>query len=324
MNHRFLIGAFALAAATLAAAGASAQGFPNRQVTILVGQQPGGPTDTLTRMVAAHLKDALGQPVVVENKPGAGTNLAAETMLQAKPDGHVLFVGGLGPFTVNDILYSKLAFKPERDFALIAILGRTPHVFAVNPEVPVKTLAEFVAYAKTRGGALNHASPGVGTFPHLAAELLRMQAAFASVHVPFRGSTPATLAVATGEVQWNVDSIKLAAAQHRAGKARVLAVTSTTRLKGNEDLPTAAEAGMPEMAVSAWFALMAPAATPAAVVRKINDDATRGLRGEEFARRIEPLGHEAAPMSPDETARFLAAERERWARVIRANGIKAD
>jgi tripartite-type tricarboxylate transporter receptor subunit TctC len=303
---------------------ATAQTYPSKPVRMVVGFAPGGDTDIVARLVADHLNKAWGQSVIVENKVGAGGNISADEVARAPADGHTLLVGGVGALAANPAMYASMPFDPGKDFRAITLLVFVPVAVAINAALPAANLREFVAYAKSKAGAINHSSPGVGSFPHLAAELLRMQASFESVHIPFRGSSPATQALAMGEVQWNVDSLKLAVTQHKAGKARVIAVTSASRLKGNEDLPTAAEAGMPGMTVSAWFALVAPAGTPEPVIQKINEEVTRGLRSEEFGRRLEPLGHQAAPMTPAETTTFLAAERQRWAQVIQANGIKAE
>ena len=318
------IGTLAAIAAVTAPAVAPAQTYPDRPVRMLVGQQPGGPTDTLTRMVATHLGQVLGQPVVVENKPGAGTNLAADTMVKSKPDGHVMFVGGLGPFTVNDILYSNLPFSPEKDFALIAVLARTPHVFAISAALPARSLPEFIAYAKANAGKTNYGSPGVGTAPHFVSVMFMARAGFDSTHVPYRGGPLMMGAVAKNEVQWAFDAPLSVMPPARDGRVRAIAVSEPQRSPQFPDTPTFAELGMPEVNLYAWFALAAPAGTPAPIIARLNAETIRALSTPEAKERLNNLGFESPAMTPAEATAFAAEQRKRLSVVARDNNMKVE
>jgi tripartite-type tricarboxylate transporter receptor subunit TctC len=301
-----------------------AQAWPSKPIRLVIGFATGGPTDTLARTVADMLTQALPQPTVVENKPGGGGNLAAESAAKAPADGHTLFLGTVGPFAINDALYDNLGYAPERDWAPITVIARTPFMVSVNPAVPVKSLAEFIDYAKASRGKVNHSSPGVGTTPQLAAELLRMLAGFDSTNVQYRSSPLMLNAVIQGEVQWTIDVPLTSVPQFQAGKIRMLATTAPKRLASVPDVPTMAELGFPEVTVSGWFAVAAPAATPAAIVERLNAEVTRGLQREDVQKRLSALGFEPAPMSRAETARHFADERLRWTKVIKANNIRGE
>lgn len=324
MHARHWAGALAILAASAAFDHASAQTWPSKPIRLVIGFASGGPTDTLARTVADSLTAVLPQPTVVENKPGAAGNLAAETAAKAPPDGHTLFLGAMGPFSVNAVLFDKLPYDPEKDWLPITVVARTPFMLGINPDMPVKTLAEFIAYAKANRGKLNHSSPGVGTTPQLAAELFRMSAGFDSTNTQYRSSPLMLNAVIQGEVQWTVDVPLTSLPQYQAGKIRVLATTAPQRLPAAPDVPTFAELGFPEVTATGWFAVAAPAGTPAAIVDRLNMEITRGLATEATKARLAALGFEPAPMTPAETARFFADEGLRWAKVIRANNIKAE
>jgi tripartite-type tricarboxylate transporter receptor subunit TctC len=323
-----MYGRFAAALAALLvvanAADAPAQSWPTKPVRVVLGFAPGGPTDTLARTVAEYLTQVLPQPAVVENKPGAASNLAAETVAKSPPDGHTLFVGGMGPYSINGALYSSLPYDPDRELSPISLLARVPVVVAVNPALPVNSLKELVEYAKKNPGAVNYSSPGVGTSPHLFAEMFRMKGGFESTHAPYR-SGPLTLnAAIQGEVQWTIDAPLTAVPAHRNGKIRILAITSDGRWPAYPEFPTMAEQGFPEVTAYAWFALSVPGGTPKAIIDRLNAEVVRGLASEQVKQRLAALGFEPAPMSPSETAKFFAEERARWTPVIKANNIRAD
>ncbi len=318
------IGALAALAIASAPAAAPAQGFPDRPMRVLVGQQPGGPTDTLARMVATHLSHVLGQPAVVENKPGAGTNLAADIMAKSKPDGHVLFVGGVGPFTVNDVIYKDLPFSPGQDIAPIALLARTPHILAINPGIPAKSVPEFVAWLKANAGKTNYATPGVGTGPHFASAMFLGRAGVESTQILYRGGPLMMAAVSQNEVQWAFDAPLSVAGPARDGKVRVLAVSVPVRAPQFPDAPTFAELGMPEVNMYAWFALAAPAGTPAPVLARLNAEANRALSKPEAKQRLANLGFEAPGLTLAQVAAFTAAERKRLSAVARQNNMKVE
>lgn len=310
--------------AALAPAAAFAQSFPDRPMRLLVGQQPGGPTDTLTRMVATHYSQVFGQPAVVENKPGAGTNLAADIMAKSKPDGHVLFVGGVGPFTVNDVIYKDMPFNPEKDIAMVAVLARTPHVLAINPGIPAKSVPELVAYLKANPGKTNYGTPGIGTAPHFASVMFLARAGFDSTQVLYRGGPLMMDAVSKNEVQWAFDAPLSVVPVHRDGRVRVLAMSVPQRAPQFPDTPTFAELGMPEVNMYAWFALGAPAGTPAPVIARLNAEANRALATPEAKERLKNLGFEAPGMMPAEVAAFGAEERKRLSAIARQHNMKVE
>jgi len=324
MRHRACVFAVAAVCAAVAHDPAAAQSYPSKPVHIVVGFGPGGPTDTIARLYGAHLGGILSQPVIVENKPGAGSNLGADQVAKSAPDGHTLFVGGMGPLAINDALYASLAFSPERDFTPVAILARTPLVMAVNKELPAASVKDFVAYAKAQKGKINHSSPGVGSSPQLAEEMFRTVAGFDSTHVPYRSGPLMLEAVMKGEVQWTIDVPLTTMPQHKSGTVRALAMTSPQRWAAYPDIPAMAEVGFPDVTIFAWFALAAPAGTPAAVVARLNAEAVKALTTEAAKQRLANIGFEPVPMSPAETAAYIAAERKRWTAVARAHNIKVE
>jgi tripartite-type tricarboxylate transporter receptor subunit TctC len=316
----------ALAAAlTIAATGdAAAQSWPSKPIRVVVGFAPGGPTDTLARTVADYLTQVLPQPAVVENKPGAASNLAAETVAKAAPDGYTLLVGGMGPYSINVALYSTLPYDPDRDFAPITVVGRGPTALAISPTLGIDSVKEFIAYAKKNLGKINHSSPGVGTQPHLLCELFRMKAGFESTHAPYRSGPAALNAVVQGEVQWAFDALLTTLPAHQNGKVRVIAISSSERWPAQPDIPTMAELGFPEATTYAWFALAAPSGTPKPIIDRLNAEVTRGLRSEAIKTRLASLGLEPAPMTPAETSAWIARERALWTPIIKANNIRAE
>ena len=318
LNVAIVLGA--LATAPIGAA----QDYPTKPIRIVVGFGPGGPTDTIARTLAEHFQKTWGQPALTENKPGAGSNIGADAVAKAAPDGHTLFVGGVGPLAINRALYSALAFDPEKDFALISTIARTPLAFTVNNDVPAKSVREFVAYAKANTGKLNHSSPGVGTSPHLAAELFRSTIGFESQHAPYRSGPLMLEALVKGEVHWTFDAPLTAMPQHKNAKARVLALTSAARWASYPDIPTMVEQGFPDVVVLAWFALAAPAGTPVAILRKLNVETAHALATDGAKQRLAAIGFEPAPLSEAETVKYTAAERERWSALIRAQGIRVE
>jgi tripartite-type tricarboxylate transporter receptor subunit TctC len=304
---------------------AAAQTWPARPVHLLVGFGAGGPTDIIARVLAAGLSATLGQQVLVENKPGAASNLAADLLANAKPDGYTLMLSSIGPLTVNDVLFSNLPFNPATAFSVITLSAETPSILALAPEVPAKSLKEFVDYAKAKNQAVNYASPGVGLPPHFAAEMFRSKAGFASVHVPYRSGSQVVEALMKSEVQWGFDSPATMTAPHKAGKLRVVATTARERWTGMEDVPTLAELGYADMVVMGWFALIGPAGLPQDIVQRLNAETAKALATDEAKQRIANLGMGISPrMTPAETAAFVAAERTRWLTVAKENNIKVE
>lgn len=306
------------------ALGAQAQSWPTKPIRLIIGFAPGGPTDTLARTVAEQLTQSLPQPTVVENKPGAASNLAAETVVKSPADGHTLFLGGMGPYSINGALYSNMTFDADKDLIPLTVVGRSPLVLAVSNALPIKSVRELIDYAKANAGKINHSSPGVGTSPHLADELFRMLAGFDSTHVVYKSSPQVLNAIIQGETQWAFDVPLTALPQHANGKLRVIAIAATARDRAYPEIATLSEQGFPDVSMYAWFAMAAPAGTPKDVVDRLNAEIIRALRTEQVKSRFAAIGFEPAPMSSAETGKFFADERVRWTKVIQANNIKGE
>ena len=315
---------FACASVLLAvAAAAHAQPFPSKPIRIIAPYPPGGVVDVIARSVGERMTQTTGQPNIVENRVGAAGSIGTEAVARAAPDGYTLVVASPS-HTVNISLYSKLTWHPLTSFAPIAMVGVIPNVILVHPSVPAKTLAEFVAYAKARPDQLNYASAGAGSSVHLAAELLEQMAQIKLVHIAYKGQPEAVTALITGEVAMMPLTMALAKARIQAGQARPLAVTTPRRSSALPDLPTVAESGYPGYEVSTWFGYLAPAGTPPDVVARLNAEINSALKHPEVQQRLVALGAELDPGTPQDFAKFLAADMTRWARVIKQAGIKAD
>jgi tripartite-type tricarboxylate transporter receptor subunit TctC len=315
----------ALAACLAASAGALAQAsYPDRTVRIIVPFPPGGPADALARIVGERLATSFGKPFVVENRAGAGGNIGMEQGARAAPDGYTLILAPVGNLTVAPALYSKLPYDPARDFAPITVLASVPNVLIVNPSVPVKTVAELVALAKAKPASLNYASPGNGSIPHLAGEWFKRLAGVDIVHVPFNGVAPASTAVLSGEVQMFFAQSSAALPQWRAGKVVALGVATPKRIAAAPDLPTIAEQGFPGFDATSWYALVAPAGTPPAVIERLHAEIVRVLAEPDVREKIAGLGAEPVGNSPEEFAAMQRAEAARWTRVVKEANIHAD
>ena len=317
-----LIGVAAVAATV--AFSAAAQTWPARPIHLVVGFGAGGPSDLIARLVAAGMSESLGQQIVVENKPGAGSNIAAEQVAKAKPDGYTLMIGSVGPLTVNDVLYANLPFDPVKDFTIISMTAQTPLVLGIGTAVPAKTLQEFVAYAKAKKPPINYASPGVGVPPHFASEMFLGKAGFASTHVPYRSGAAVIDALLKNEVQWGFDVPVTMTAHHKAGKLRALATAANKRWMGIEDVPTFAESGYPDMEIVGWFAVCGPAGLPQDMVQRLNAETAKALARPEAKERLTNLGFVQTPTTPAQAAAFVAGERKRWVAVAKANNIKVE
>jgi tripartite-type tricarboxylate transporter receptor subunit TctC len=310
--------------AVLGAAEAFAQAYPSRPVRVLIGYPPGGPTELIGRVLTDHLTKVMGQPFYVEGKPGAAGNVAGEITANAPPDGHTLNIVGMGIMATNRMLYPDMKFDPQTAFAPITVLVRLPILLEVSTKLPVKTYQEFVAYARQHGAAFNHGSPGVGTLPHLAAELFRSKIGFQSTHIPYRGTGPFSQAMQQGELQWSWDVPHTAMTLSKNGAVRLLAVASAKRVDQFPDVPTLAEQGFGETDWNAWFGLVAPAQTPKEIINRLADEISKGFRDPENIARLRNAGYEPATTTPEEMARTSARDRVLWSEVIRANNIKAD
>ena len=324
-RRRFGVALAACLAAVLAVPSAAlAQVFPAKPAKLVVPFPPGGPLDVTGRLIAQHLSERWGQSVVVENKPGAGGNIGADFVAKSPPDGYTVVMGALSTHAVNPSLYAKMPYDAQKDFAPITLIAITPNVLVVNPDLPVHSVKELIAYAKARPGKLSFGSGSIGSAGHLAGELFKVDAGIDMVHVPYKGAAPAMQALLAGDTQLMFDNLANAMAQVKAGKLRALAVTTAARSKLAPELPTMAEAGLGGFDISTWYGLFAPAGTPPDVVSKWNADVTAMLRTPDMRERLLAQGAEPAPDTPVEFARFVATEAAKYARIVKTSGAKVD
>jgi tripartite-type tricarboxylate transporter receptor subunit TctC len=298
-----------------------AQTFPSRPVRIVCPFPPGGGVDITARAIAQELAALLGQPVLVENKPGAGGNVAAAEVARAAPDGHTLLLTLNALHAISPHLYAKLPFDAMNDFSFITPLVSFHNVLVVSPASNILSIKELIAAAKREPGKLTFASSGNGTNLHLVGELFRTMAGIDIVHVPYKGSAPALTDLMGGSVAMMFDTIPSAAAHVKSGKLRALGVTGAKRSPLFSDVPTIAEAGLPGFEVVSWYGLIGPAAMSQALVRRLNADAAKAANGSQFRARMEPLGFEIVTSTPEKMVEMLAADSARWAPVIKAAGV---
>jgi tripartite-type tricarboxylate transporter receptor subunit TctC len=315
--------ALMLSGASLASALAQAA-YPSKPVRIIVPSTPAGVLDNVARTLALRLPDQLGQPVVIENKGGAGGNIGAEAAARAPADGYTLFIGFNATHGANQALFGKLNYDPVADFAPISLLAAVPNIVSVHPSVPVNSLAELVALAKARPGKLSYASSGNGTSTHLAAEMFKAAAGIDIVHVPYKGSAPAVADVIAGQVPVLVDSVASSAAQVKAGKLKALATTSPSRLAVLPDLPTVAESGYPGFQSTAWVGLLAPAGTPRAIIDQVNAAVLKVMALPETRERMAGFGAEITTSSPEQFAAHIRSEMAKLGKVVRDANIKVN
>jgi tripartite-type tricarboxylate transporter receptor subunit TctC len=299
---------------------ACAQAYPSRPVRWIVGFTPAGGNDITARLIGQWLTDRLGQPFVIENRPGAGTNIAAEIVINSPPDGYTLFLTNFSN-AVNAALYEKLSFDFMRDMAPVVGISRAPVILAVNPSVPAKTVAEFITYAKANPGKLNMGSAGIGSAGHLAGELLQMMTGIKLVHVPYRGNAPALTDLIAGQVQLVFPSSASSIEHVRTGKVRGLAVTGSTRLDALPDLPTVADS-VPGYEASSLYGIGAPRNTPAEVIDRLNKEVNAALADPKLKARLADLGGTPFGGSSAEFGKLMADETEKWGKVVKFAGIK--
>ena len=304
-----------------AAPDVSAQGYPHRPIRIVVAFAPGGGADTNARIIAPRLSEQLAVPVVVDNRPGAGSMLGTEAVARAAADGYMLLLGS-SEFAINPSLQPKIPYDATRDFAPIAQTVSSQYVLSTHPSIPVKSVREFVALAKARPGELNYGSAGVGSASHLAGELLQMMTATKLVHIPFKGAGPATIALMSGEFGFMFSSTTAAVAQIRTGRLRAIAVTGPQRFSELPDIPTVSEAGVPGYIVTGWFGVLAPSGTPREIVNRLSAEIATAVQHPAVRERFAALGTAPVQSTPEAFAAFLAAETEKWARVVKASGAR--
>jgi tripartite-type tricarboxylate transporter receptor subunit TctC len=322
---RTIVVVLAAACASFAVTSAAdAQPYPTKTVRLVVPFPPGGSLDFAGRLIAQKLTEAWGQPVVVENKPGAGGNIGADLVAKAAPDGYTILLGALSTHAVNPSLYAKMPYDAVKDFAPITLIAVTPNVLVVNASSPVQNVKEFIAYTKANPGKLSFGSGSNGSAGHLAGELYKVETGTDSVHIPYKGGAPATQALMAGDTQFMFDNLANAMAQVKGGKLRALAVTTAKRSSLAPELPTMAEAGLPGFDISTWYGLFAPAGTTAPIIAKWNADVTKILNAPDIRARFIADGAEPAPNTPEQFAQFIAAELTKYARIVKVSGAKVD
>jgi tripartite-type tricarboxylate transporter receptor subunit TctC len=293
-------------------------------VRFVVGFTPGGPSDILSRALAEKLAAPLGQPVVVENRPGAGGNVAAELVAKSAPDGNTWLLGNNSILATNAALYSHLGYDPVKDFAPVALVAIQPNILVVHPSVPARSVRELIAYAKDHPGRLNYASSGAGAAAHLAGELFKAMTGVQMVHVPYKCAQPALTDVIAGQCQLMFATSASVIPYIKAGRLRALAVTTTKRSPSVPDLPTLSEAGVPGFEAITWHGVVVPSATPAATVARLNRAINAALADHQLLDRLTSLGAEVAPGSPHDFAGYIAREIPKWTRVVRDSGARAE
>jgi len=307
----------------LAAMGAaSAQDYPNRPIRFVVGYPAGGTTDILARIIGQYMSDRLGQPVIIENKPGAGNNIGTEFVVRAPADGYTMLL--VNPANaINTTLYEKLSFNFTNDIAPVGGLMRVPNVMEVNPAVPAKTVPEFIAYVRANPGKVNLASSGAGTSVHMSGELFKMMVGVNMQHIPYRGSAPMLIDLISGQVQVTFDNMPSSIQHVREGKLRALAVTTAARSPALPDVPVVAEF-VPGYEASAWFGIGVPKGTPAAIIERLNREINSGLADPKVRDKLVDLGGMLMGGTPADFGKVVVEETEKWAKVVKFSGAKPD
>ena len=298
--------------------------YPTRAVTLVVAFTPGGPSDVLARIVGKQLEKVLNQPFVIENRPGGGGNIAAEYVARAKPDGYTLLMGNNSILATNAALFAKLAYDAERDFAPISLVGTQPNILVVNPSVPVHTVAELIALAKQEPGKLNYGNSGLGAAAHLSAELFKSEAHVDLVGISYKGAAPALQDVIANHVQVMFATSASVVGHIKSGLVRPIAVTTIKRFSLMPELPTVAESGLPGFDATTWHGLVAPAGTPPDVIETLHRAAVEALNDPETQKRLNDLGVEITPSTPQEFAAYIKSEIPKWTAVVKLSGAKLD
>ena len=325
MQRRTLLSALAAAGATTAAPWAAAQSaWPDQPLRWVVPYPAGGGTDVLARTVAEAMRETLGQQVVIDNRPGASTNIGAQIVATAKPDGGTFMSADNAVLAFNEHLFSKLPFNPEKDFTYIGGISRFPLALVVHPGFEAQTLKDFIAYAKANPGKLNYASPGNGSPHHLAMEMFKLRTGTFITHIPYRGAAPAMQDVMGGQVPCMFLDLAAGLPVIQSGKVRALAIGSQKRASTLPHVPTLAEAGVPNTEVFAFQGILAPAGLPAAITTRLNTDLNKALLNPAVVKRMNDFGMEALPGTPEQFRAMARAESKRWGEIIKAAGVKLD
>lgn len=320
---RFARYALALAALVLAAP-AAAQDYPTKPIRLVVGFPPGGGVDIAARLIGAEMQKTLGQAVVIENRPGAGGGIGAEFVAKAAADGYTLLMGNTGSLTINPSLYPKLGYETQRDFTPVGLVSTSPLVVAVNPLLAANTLNELLALAKKRPGETSFGTGGNGSIAHLTVELLKAQTNVDLAHVPYKGGTPAVTDVVAGQLQMVVEGVPLVAPFVQQKKLRALMVTSAKRSSALPEVPTVIEAGFPDLVITAWYGIVAPAGTPPAIVARLNQAIVSALANPGLREKMNQQGSDAAGGTPSQFGDFIRQELARWAKAVTVSGAKIE
>jgi tripartite-type tricarboxylate transporter receptor subunit TctC len=323
MMQRTIRNLAAVILATICAAAAHAQ-YPNKPIHIVVPSAPGDGSDLTSRLISDKLAAALGAAVIVDNKLGAGGVVGTEFAARQPADGYTLIMANAGSHAINAALYSKLSYDPAKDFVAVALVGAAPNMMSVNPALPVKSVAEFIAYAKANPGAVNYASGGNGSSAHLSAELFKSMTGVSMNHVPYKGSTPALTDLIGGQVQVMIGNLPPMLPHVKAGRLRALAVTTAKRYPGLPDVPTVAESGLAGYETVAWFGLFAPAGTPRDVVVRLNKEVNAIIAQPEIRERLLAIGMEPMPGTPEDFTSRQANDIAKWKKVVAESGAKVD
>jgi tripartite-type tricarboxylate transporter receptor subunit TctC len=319
-----LVKSAVLCSLLLAVGGASAQTYPSKPIRVVIPFVAGGSSDIVGRAIASKFQEFLGQPGVVENKPGANGSIAAEFVAKADPDGYTILVGSIGVFSINAALFKDLRYQPVRDFAPITLAVTTPNVLITKPDLPANSLRGLVELAKKNPGRLSYCSSGSGSSDHLTAELLKQMSGTFAVHVPYRGGAACQTDIMGSQVDYSFQNLGAVTNYIKAGRMKALAVTAKTRHPQLPDVPSVTEAGFPDLVVTSWQAAAAPAKTPREVVARLNDAMVRALRSPDIRERMNQIGFDVVASTPDEFGKFMREEVERWTRVVQKGGIQPE
>lgn len=301
-----------------------ANAFPTGTIEWVVPYAAGGGSDVVARVIAAEMTKTLGQPIIINNKPGAGTNIGAAYAAKAKADGHVVLTADTATLAANPFLYSKPGYNAEQDFVPVGLIARFPMVLVVNPQVPAKDLKEFLAWAKAQPNPIAFGTPGAGSPHHLATELFSGSTGLKLLHAPYKGAAPAVQDVIAGQVPFMFVDTAVGGAHIRAGSLKAIGIASPSRVQGFDTIPTLNEQGLKGFEAYAWQGMVAPAKTPAAAVETLNKALVKAINSEAAKARFQALGLEAIPGSPTEMGAYAKSEREKWGKVIKAKGIRLD
>jgi tripartite-type tricarboxylate transporter receptor subunit TctC len=322
---RLLVLLAILAAVVAGAVPAQAQGYPAKPIRFVVPFPPGGPLDIMARVIGAKLQEAWGQPVLVDNKPGAGGGIGADAVAKSPGDGYTLLMGAVSTHAINPTLYAKIPYDPVKDFVPVTLVAQVPNILVVNPSLPVKSVKELIEYAKAKPGALSFASGSTGSTGHLAGELFKTMAGVDMVHIPYKGAAPAMFDLLAGQTQLMFDNIANALPQVKSGKLRALAVTTAKRASAMPELPTIDESGLHGFDLTTWFGVFVPARTSKELVDRLNGEILKALTGKDGRERLAAMGTEPpAIATPAEFALFVQREEAKYAKVVKASGARVE